>query len=214
MKLGCLGHCLLFIGSMVLIVYGGAYFFGGVGALVGFFVWNIGMIVYYTRLWIKRRESNATISNYREPSNISEKQHKLNDFSFPNIPTWQNSLSASSISKQSYDAMIGLEFEQYCCNLLAKNGYTSINKTKGSGDHGVDILASKGGYTYAIQCKRYKGKVGNKAIQEVFAGRAFYGADKAIVLTSGAYTKPAEEEAQQLGVQLWSRKELEEMNRY
>ena len=35
----------------------------------------------------------------------------------------------------------GEDFENYCARLLIKNGYINVETTKGSGDHGVDVLA-------------------------------------------------------------------------
>ena len=75
---------------------------------------------------------------------------------------------------RSYDEMEGHEFEYFCADLLEKRGFEEVEVTKGSGDYGVDILAEKDGVTYAIQCKRYDGPVGVKAVQEAYAGRDYY----------------------------------------
>ena len=64
------------------------------------------------------------------------------------------------------DEMEGVEFEQYCAELLRNRGFIDVKLTKASGDFGVDILAEKDGVTYAIQCKRYADPVGVKAVQE------------------------------------------------
>ena len=58
------------------------------------------------------------------------------------------------------DEMEGVEFEQYCAELLRNRGFIDVKLTKASGDFGVDILAEKDGVTYAIQCKRYADPVG------------------------------------------------------
>ena len=62
------------------------------------------------------------------------------------------------------DEMEGVEFEQYCAELLRNRGFIDVKLTKASGDFGVDILAEKDGVTYAIQCKRYADPVGVKEI--------------------------------------------------
>ena len=49
------------------------------------------------------------------------------------------------------DEMEGVEFEQYCAELLRNRGFIDVKLTKASGDFGVDILAEKDGVTYAIQ---------------------------------------------------------------
>ena len=107
------------------------------------------------------------------------------------------------------DTMEGLEFEYYCADLLAANGFIEVEVTKGSGDYGIDILAEKDGVTYAIQCKRYTGLVGVKAVQEAYAGRDFYDRMVGAVLTNQYFTKPAAEAARKLKILMWDRDYIE-----
>jgi restriction system protein len=51
----------------------------------------------------------------------------------------------------------------------------SVRKTKVTGDQGVDLIVEGEGRLIAVQAKGYTGSVGNKAVQEVYAGMAFYG---------------------------------------
>lgn len=44
---------------------------------------------------------------------------------------------------KNFDTMSGLEFEHYCAGVLENNGFTNVEVTQGSGDHGIDILAEK-----------------------------------------------------------------------
>lgn len=108
----------------------------------------------------------------------------------------------------AFDSMDGAEFERYCAYLLEKNGFYNVRVTKTSGDHGIDVLAKRNNYTYAIQCKRFSSKVGNRAVQEAFTGRALYNANIAVVLTNNFFTDQAIEDARALGVQLWDRYDL------
>lgn len=107
-----------------------------------------------------------------------------------------------------FDAMDGSTFERFCAELLKKNGYRKVRLTEATGDHGIDILADKDGVRYAIQCKCYEGKVGNKAVQEAYSGRDIYEADRAVVLINNYFTPQAEEDAEALGVLLWDREAL------
>lgn len=109
------------------------------------------------------------------------------------------------------DEMEGLDFEYYCAELLRNRGFIEVEVTKSSGDYGIDILAEKEGVTYAIQCKRYNGPVGVKAVQEAYAGRDFYDRMVGCVLTNQYFTQPAVDAAQKLKVLLWDRDYLEEM---
>lgn len=109
------------------------------------------------------------------------------------------------------DTMEGLDFEHYCADLLAANGFVEVEVTQGSGDYGVDILAEKDGVTYAIQCKRYNNLVGVKAVQEAYAGRDFYDRMVGCVLTNQYFTKPAAEAARKLKILLWDRDFLQSL---
>ena len=109
------------------------------------------------------------------------------------------------------DEMQGLDFEYYCAEHLRNRGFIEVEVTKSSGDYGIDILAEKEGVTYAIQCKRYNGPVGVKAVQEAYAGRDFYDRMVGCVLTNQYFTQPAVDAAQKLKILLWDRDYLEEM---
>ena len=99
--------------------------------------------------------------------------------------------------------MTGREFEEHCAGYLRRRGFKKIEMTKASGDQGVDILARRKGKTYAIQCKYYKKPVGNKAVQEAYAGMQYYDCDKGMVMTNSTFTKGAIELAGRTGVALW-----------
>ena len=113
--------------------------------------------------------------------------------------------------RRSYDEMEGHEFEYFWADLLGKRGFEEVEVTKGSGDYGVDILAEKDGVTYAIQCKRYDGPVGVKAVQEAYAGRDYYDRMVGAVLTNQYFTTPAVEAAKKLKILLWDGGYLESM---
>lgn len=103
----------------------------------------------------------------------------------------------------SFDIMGGHEFEHFCAELLKENGFSNVRVTKGSGDQGVDILASKEGVKYAIQCKKYDSALGNTPIQEVSAGKLFYKCHVGVVMTNSTFTKGAKELAEATGTLLW-----------
>lgn len=109
------------------------------------------------------------------------------------------------------DAMDGHEFEEFSADLLRRLGYTEVTVTQGSGDQGVDVLASREGIRYAIQCKDYTGKLGNKPVQEVFTGTKLYNCHVGVVLTNSYFTSGAEDAAKATGVLLWDRDKLAEM---
>jgi len=99
--------------------------------------------------------------------------------------------------------MTGYEYEEKCAKLLKARGFTDVKVTPGSGDQGIDVLAKKGGKKYGVQCKYYEGTVGNKAVQEAFAGASFYDCAVAMIITNSKLTEPAKKLAVKLGVEVW-----------
>ena len=123
----------------------------------------------------------------------------------------QNVQSSSVYINRDYDNLDGHQFEVYCAELLKRNNFSHVFITKGSGDFGIDILATKDGWKYAIQCKNYSSKVGNHAVQEAYSGKDYYNADIAVVLTNNFFTPAAIETADSLDVKLWDRDKLNSM---
>lgn len=114
---------------------------------------------------------------------------------------------------QGCDDMEGHDFEHLCADALRANGYKQVKVTQASGDYGIDVLAQNNGVSYAIQCKRYNSPVGNHAVQEAYAGAAYYGSRVPVVLTNQDFTPAAREMAASLGVKLWGRSELDDLLR-
>lgn len=111
----------------------------------------------------------------------------------------------NSISLSAVDLMSGSEFEQFCADVLRKNGFHNVELMGGSGDQGVDIVAKKEKKRYAVQCKCYTSKLGNTPVQEVFAGKAYYECDAAAVMTNSYFTAGAIALSQSTEVLLWDR---------
>lgn len=86
----------------------------------------------------------------------------------------------------------GIDFEYWCAEQLVKQGWT-CSVTRASGDQGVDVLAVRDEFTVAIQCKRYTSPIGNKAVQEVFAGQKNVEASGACIIGTGGFTRSAKE---------------------
>ncbi|WP_200374781.1 restriction endonuclease [Thiocystis violacea] len=100
-----------------------------------------------------------------------------------------------------------VDYEHYCAKVLRGHGW-DVRTTQATGDHGVDVIASKNGRKGAIQCKRYSSPVGNKAVQEVCAGMRYIGGSFCAVVSNADYTRSAKQLAQSLGVLLLHHDEL------
>lgn len=126
------------------------------------------------------------------------------------VPNFKKTES-NTAQEINIDNMEGHDFEFYCADILRKNGFENVEVTRGSGDHGIDILAEKNDITYAIQCKCYSADINNAAVQQAYTGKGFYKKDIAVVLTNRYFTAQAKEEAAALGVKLWDRDKLNSM---
>jgi restriction system protein len=108
----------------------------------------------------------------------------------------------AELESRSYEEELDpIEYENYCADLLRQNGWDA-RMTQATGDQGVDVIATKKGRVFAVQCKKYSTAVGNKAVQEVYAGMQYIGAHFCAVVTNAGYTRSAKQLAQTLGVLL------------
>lgn len=102
---------------------------------------------------------------------------------------------------EAIQSLSGVEFEDYLYEVFKDMGYC-VQKTRATGDFGVDLLLESPGSKIAVQAKRYKKNVGFKAVQEVHTGMHYYDATEAWIVTTSSFSKQAIEGADKLGVQL------------
>lgn len=98
--------------------------------------------------------------------------------------------------------MSGQQFEWFVADVFEALGY-NVKPMGASGDQGVDVLLESEDETIAIQCKNYSKPVGNKPVQEIFSGSAYYGATEAWVVAPQGFTKGGFELAERLNVKLF-----------
>jgi HJR/Mrr/RecB family endonuclease len=95
----------------------------------------------------------------------------------------------------------GVAFENFLGNVFEELGY-SVEKTKTTGDQGVDLILTGKGRRMAVQAKGYKESVGNGSVQEVYAGMTFYKCDECVAVTNSYFTVGAIDLARSVGCQL------------
>lgn len=113
----------------------------------------------------------------------------------------------TQFSNVDIEQLSPIAFEHYCADILNANGWQA-RVTQASGDQGIDIIASFNGIEAVFQCKKYSSPVGNKAVQEVIAGKQFSRASVAAVVSSAAFTPSAKQLADTTGVYLLHYSEL------
>jgi len=104
-------------------------------------------------------------------------------------------------------AMSPVAYERLCAQILRYAGWHA-NTTSASGDQGIDVLADKNGVRIVIQCKLYSKPVGNSAVQQALAGRAYARAHLAVVVSNASYTPSARALARRTGVHLLHHNDL------
>ena len=102
----------------------------------------------------------------------------------------------------------GLKFENFCFQKLRSQGW-KVKQTPVSGDQGVDLIASIDDLRLCIQCKDHKKPIGNKAVQEVYAGMKYWLGTHAILISRSGFTKSAQKLALSSKVLLISEFEIE-----
>ena len=103
------------------------------------------------------------------------------------------------------DKISGVDFENVVAYLFKKMHF-KVSLTPPSRDFGADIIARKWGVGIAIQCKLYyNNNVGNKAVNEIYGAKSYYGCNFALIVTNSHYTKSAIDSATKLNVGLIDR---------
>ena len=89
-------------------------------------------------------------------------------------------------------------FERLCQRILRESGFTKVEVTGQSGDGGIDgvgvLRVELISFQIVFQCKRYAGTVGSGAVRD-FRGSMVGRADKGLFLTTGRFSRSAEQEA-------------------
>ena len=98
--------------------------------------------------------------------------------------------------------MDGAQFEVFVADLFRAMGHRAL-LCGGVGDQGVDIVVNPRGERVAVQCKNYSKPVGNRPVQEVYAGARHHRCVEAWVVAPAGYTSGARELAKSTGVALY-----------
>jgi len=138
------------------------------------------------------------------------------------IPTSEaiEAVSEQLVLRDKQDRLVGFDpaslpvdghlFENWAAAALSGFGWDA-QVTAASGDQGIDVIATRQGRKLGLQCKLYSSPIGNKAIQEAHAGKAFYGAERVGVLSNAPFTSSARDLAAATGVLLLSHHDIPEL---
>lgn len=82
------------------------------------------------------------------------------------------------------------EFEEWTGELFRRHGYRVVN-TPDTADHGIDLLVYRDGKRGVVQCKRYRGTVGEPIVRDLFGVIMHDGADRGYLVTTGRISHQA-----------------------
>jgi len=138
---------------------------------------------------------NSQIARIKEEDELKEFEKNL------------TSEQRGGVISTNYETLDGYQFEEFLCTIFEHLGYITV-RTKLSGDQGADLIMKKDGETIVVQAKRYEGPVPNSAVQAIVAAKVHYHADRAMVVTTGEFTRSAIELSLSNRVELWDGKKL------
>jgi len=107
----------------------------------------------------------------------------------------------------------GIKFENHCMKILKQNGW-EVKETPNTGDQGVDLIASINDLRICIQCKDHEKAIGNKAVQEISAGKLFWKGTHAVIVSKSGFTKSAHQLAKSNKVKLINEYQLKDLEKF
>jgi len=132
-----------------------------------------------------------------------EKQNKSVTTAPKPLPTWLHQKSPHFLIQSDLQKLSPNEFEEYVESLYIQMGYrTERQGHLNASDGGIDIRAWKGKDYIVIQCKQYSGSVGEPHVRDLFAVAVHERAAKGVLITTGKFTQPAKNFAQQYPLEL------------
>ena len=83
------------------------------------------------------------------------------------------------------------EFEQLVAAYFRRAGY-AVQVVGSQGDHGIDlVLHAPGEGKIIVQCKRYRGAVGEPVVRDLYGTMTHEGASRGFLMTTGKFTRQA-----------------------
>lgn len=115
---------------------------------------------------------------------------------------WKDKSAIEYRSLSDLKRMHPFKFEDYVAKLYKNMGY-SVKQTKRTGDGGKDIVATKNGQTYFVECKRYSDPINVHKMRDFVGACVLGGKDvKGIYVTTSSFTNDAKSAANRIGIKM------------
>ena len=141
------------------------------------------------------------VSYWRKRSQLQSEMRRLSDIQAAYIREESRQDEIDELLATDLRLLDGIGFERHLEKMFEVLGY-DVERTKATGDQGVDLIVTDGSQRIAIQAKLYSSNVGNDAVQQVVAGMAIYNCDRCAVITNSEFTNSARELARANGCKL------------
>ena len=97
----------------------------------------------------------------------------------------------NATSAEDLRALSPTEFEDMIVEFYTALGHKA-QRTGATGDHGIDVVVqSSGGEKWVVQCKRWRGQVGEPVVRDFYGAMHHEKADKGAIVTTGVFTPQA-----------------------
>ncbi len=112
------------------------------------------------------------------------------------------------LAARTIDELVALsptQFEEAVAALLRRHGYREVRRIGGAGDQGADLIGrDPRGRRVVVQCKRYKStnRVGAPVVRPLYGTKALYHAERALIVSTSTFSRPAVDEARRLDIDL------------
>jgi restriction system protein len=117
-------------------------------------------------------------------------------------------LWASQRSIDTLRSMSWQEFEQLTGETFRRLGFRIEETGQGGADGGLDLLLTKDGHRYAVQCKHYRAKVGAPVVRDAVGVAVHIRAHAVYVVGLSGFTKAASDYARGKPVHLIDGRQL------
>ena len=117
-------------------------------------------------------------------------------------------VNASALRLQdTLRTMGGREFEHWSASLFRRQGY-AVQNTQATGDHGIDLILTRGGRTTAVLCRRWPDPVGEIILRDFYRSMMRAHVASGIVATTSTFTPSARAFVQNKPIRLIEIEEL------
>jgi len=151
---------------------------------------------------VDRKEVDRVVSEQIKQEKESKKKSALLTYDAENLIEIDESAGDESWREQLYTVLSEIDpsaFERLFQRILRESGFTQVEVTGRSGDGGIDgigVMRIGGFLSFKVlfQCKRWQGSVSASTVRD-FRGAMMGRTDKGLIVTTGAFTPAAKQEA-------------------